>query len=463
MGEGRELAADIGALVHRRLAVELGQARAGDVVLTIARRDRRLGTEGYSLSIGSAFVISAPTRAGVFYGGRTLLQLLHEHRPIPRGRARDWPRYPERGLMLDVSRTVYPVAWITREITQLAYLKLNVLHLHLTDDQRWGIASATHPEIVGPHALTKSDIRAILRVAARYHVLVVPEVDMPGHLAALLAKHPELELKASGALSSGSPIEYVNDKLDITNPAALALVHQLLDEYMPLFPGRYWDMGDDEYMTPAEYALFPQLEAYAIRTYGPGATIADAIHGFINWVDRIVRAHGKTLRLWNDQLAGTGLVPVNRDVVVDWWINTSPFGDPVTVAPSELIAEGHEVLNAGWFPTYYATDLGPVAGKSNMQQAYEDWRVDQFEGPELTSGMMQPPQTVPADSPLLLGSMLSVWGPLPESITQTAAGIAPRLAVIAQKTWDAPELTPSYAGFERIIREVGSAPQSSLH
>jgi hexosaminidase len=146
-------------------------------------------------------------------------------------------------------------------------------------------------------------------------------------------------------------------------------------------------------------------------------------------------------------------------VVVDWWINTSPFGDPVTVAPSELIAEGHAVLNAGWFPTYYATDIGPLAGKSNMQQAYEGWHVKQFEGPESTSGTMQPPQTVAADSSLLLGSTLNVWGPLPETIRQTAAGIAPRLAVIAQKTWDSPEPTPSYAEFERISAEVGSAPQ----
>jgi hexosaminidase len=460
--EARLLASDLGGLLRRRIPVTADRgvhARRGDVVLALSPPDRRLGAEGYRLSIETTFAISAPTPTGVFYGGRTLLQLVHEDQPIVRGHARDWPRYPERGLMLDVSRTVYPVAWIETEIKQLAYLKMNLLHLHLTDDQRWGIASSTHPEIVGPHAFTKHDIRDILRVASRYHVLVVPEIDMPGHMAALLAKHSDLELKVEGAGASSAPSEYVTDKLDITNPAALAIVRQLLDEYLPLFPGPYWDMGDDEYMSPAQYPLYPQLAAYAIGKYGPRASIADAIHGFINRVDAIVRAHHKTLRIWNDQLAGASVVPVNPDVVVDWWINTSPFGDPVTVPPATLLSEGHRVLNAGWFPTYYTTDLGPVAGKSDMQQAYEDWQVNEFEGPESTTDMMQPPQTVSSSASGLLGSILSVWGPLPETISQTAAGIAPRLAVIAQKTWNSPVLTPSYAEFQRIIAAIGSAPR----
>jgi hexosaminidase len=217
-------------------------------------------------------------------------------------------------------------------------------------------------------------------------------------------------------------------------------------------------MGTDEYLSPAQYPMFPQLAAYAVSKYGPGASVADSIHGFINWVDGIVRARGRTLRVWNDQLAGTSVVPVKPDVVVDWWINTSPFGDPTTVPPAKLLSDGHRVLNAGWFPTYYAADLGPIAGKSNMQQAYEGWRVSQFSGPESTSDMMQPPQTVSANDPRVLGSTLNVWGPLPETIAQTAAGIAPRLAVIAQKTWNSPLLTPSYAQFEGILRTIGSAP-----
>jgi hexosaminidase len=458
LGEARELAAGLASLLRRRVPVAVGIAQPGDVAQSLSRPDGRLGGEGYALRISDVFRISAPSRTGVFYGGETLLQLVHQRRAIPRGAARDWPRYPERGLMLDVSRNVYPARWIESEIKQLAYLKLNVLHLHLTDDQRWGIASRIDPGVVGPHALTFADIRAIVRLASRYHITVVPEIDMPGHMDALLRTRPALRLKP---VRSTGATGYTG-RLDITNPAALTLVRKLIDQYLPLFPGRYWDMGDDEYISPSLYALYPQLERYAIRTYGPRATVGDVIHGFINWVDRLVRAQGKTLRVWNDQLGYTGVVPVKANVDVDWWINTSPFGDPRTVPPATLLAEGHQVLNAGWFPTYYTTNLGPIAGMSDMQQAYQDWSVNQFEGPETTSHVMQEPQTVPASAPGLLGSTLNVWGPLPDTPRQVATGIASPLAVIAQKTWDSPPLTPSYERFQAVIAGVGSAPGQPL-
>jgi hexosaminidase len=313
------------------------------------------------------------------------------------------------------------------------------------------------PGLTARDALSKADIRAILARAARDHVLVIPELDMPGHSAALLAHHAALELRPAAIYSSPAPAQYLTDKLDITNPATFALVRRLIEEYLPLFPGRYFDLGADEFISPAEYAIFPQLAAFAIATYGPGATPGDAIHGFINRVDALVRAHGKTLRVWNDQLGLGGVVPVAADVVVDWWIDVSPLGDTRTIDPGTLLGQGHAVLNGGWFPTYYATDLGPIEGRSNMRQAYEDWSVAQFCGPELTGDVRADPcSAVGPASRGLLGSQLNVWGPLPETPTQTEAGIWPRLAVIAQKTWDSPPSAASYAGFTALLGRLGS-------
>ncbi len=457
LSEAEVLAEDLRGVVGRRIGVSVqppGRAREGDVVLAAEPGARGVSGGGYRLAIGATLTISAPTALGMFEGGRTLLQLVRGGRAVPRGTARDWPRYPQRGLMLDVSRTVYSAGWIEREIGRLAALKLNLLHLHLTDNERWGIASSGHPELTGRDALTAADVHRILRVAARDHVTVIPEIDMPGHMAALLARHPELALRPAGTV----PMSAHPSDLDITSPAARRVVRQLLDEYLPLFPGRYWDMGGDEYLNAAEIALYPQLAAAARRTHGPMATAHDEIHDFINWVDGIVRAHGRTLRIWNDQVAGPGVVPVNRDVVVEWWINASPLGDLVTVPPATLLAEGHQVLNAGWFPTYYTADIGPLAGRSNMQQAYADWQVDDFEGPELKTGRRMPGQTVRATAPGLLGATLNVWGPFTETVEQTAAGIAPRLAVIAQKTWGSPAPAPTYGGFEKLMAMVGATP-----
>jgi hexosaminidase len=344
---------------------------------------------------------------------------------------------------------------VLREIRRLAALKLNVFHLHLTDDQRWGISSRTYPEVVARHAFTRADIHRILRLAHRDHVTVIPEIEMPGHMAAFLAHHPALELKPAGAVGSAKSQQYVTDKLDITNPKALVAMRRILDEYLPLFPGPYWDMGNDEYLTAAEYPAYPQLATYAATTYGPGATPADAVHGFVNWVDGIVRAHHKTLRLWNDQMGGTGVVPVNPDVVVEWWTNVSPFGDSMTVSPSALLADGYRILNAGWYPNYYTDDLGPVAGKAKLPGVYAHWQVNQFDGQELKDGTVTSMQTVPAGSPGLLGTTLNVWGPLKETTAQTAAGIEPHLAVLAQKAWGSTLPTATYRGFAREMREVG--------
>jgi hypothetical protein len=133
----------------------------------------------------------------------------------------------------------------------------------------------------------------------------------------------------------------------------------------------------------------------------------------------------------------------------------SPLGDPVTVAPSMLLNGGYQVLNAGWYPNYYTDDLGPVAGRANLPDVYSGWEVNEFDGQELKNGTVTTRQTVPANSPGLLGTTLNIWGPLKESTEQTAAGVEPHLAVLAQKAWGSHLPSPTYAGFARDMRRVG--------
>ena len=453
--EAEVLAADLEHATRAPVRVAIGATpHQGDIVMRTVAADSRLGREGYRLRVGGALTIAAPTATGLFYGGRTLLELLHQGHTVPRGTAVDWPRYPQRGLMVDASRTTYSTRWVLREIRRLAALKLNVLHLHLTDDQRWAITSRAYPSIVAKHAFTRADIRRIVALARRDHVTVIPEIEMPGHMAAFLKRYPGLILKPAAVVGPTTSATYSTDKLDITNPAALRAMRRILDEYLPLFPGRYWDMGTDEYLSPAEYAAFPQLATYAVQKYGAGATPADAIHGFINWVDRIVRAHGKTLRLWSDQIGGVGRVPVNRDVIAEWWDSFSPFGDPLTLSPQTLIDRGYRVVNAGWYPNYYTANIGPVTGKASLPAVYTGWQVNDFEGTQIVTTVSSK-QTVPADSPFLLGSQLNIWGPLDETTAQTAAEIERHLAVLAQKTWDSPLPSASYSGFTRDMARVG--------
>jgi hexosaminidase len=423
-------------------------AHPGDVVLRLGSRDRRLGREGYSLEVGAEVAIEARTAAGVFYGAQTVLQLLRQGRSIPAGRGRDWPRYPERGLMIDAGRRYYSPGWIRRELRELAYLKLNELHLHLSDDQGFRIESDTHPEIVSRRHLTKSQVRGIVRFARRRHVHVVPEIDMPGHLRAALTAHPELQLRDAGGVRRA-------DKLDVTLPAARRFARDLILEYMRLFGGHSWHAGADEYLAPTQYDGFPQLQSDARARYGAAANGADAYLGFVNWIDALVRAHGRGLRVWHDGLSGGSAVRVRRDVVVDWW---SPHAGP---GPRQLLASGHRILNAGWFPTYYV--VGPLGSvRPSMRLAYESWRVNHFSALGVNvAAPLGPPVTVPAGEPRNLGSELHVWNddPSRESVAATARGILPRLRVLAQKTWDTRLPARRYSGFLRLARRVGRAPR----
>jgi hexosaminidase len=395
----------------KRPAVGDGVSAPGDIELTLGSPDRRLGREGYRLDIGPTLRIEARTAAGAFYGTRTVLQLLRRGRMIPAGTVRDWPRYPERGLMVDNGRRYFSPAWIKREIRLLAELKLNQLHLHFSDNEGFRIESENHPEVVSKQHLTKRQVREIVGYASRRHVRVIGELDMPGHLRAALAKHPELRLPGS------------TDALDISLPAARRFCRELILEYLELFPGRYWHAGADEYQAAT------------------GAAYVD----FINWIDRLVRARGRTLRVWHDGLSGNRL---RRDVVVEWW------ADHAGPTPSRLLAQGHRVLNAGWWPTYYLAG-GPF-GKvhPSARVAYERWRVNVFGGLVLNSPTPGSLQRVPARG--VLGSELHVWNDVPhtETVAEIARGIAPLLRVLAQKTWDTQPLAGGYAEFLRVWNRV---------
>lgn len=464
------LVGDIRALTGAEYRVEANSSssRPGDIRLVLGPPDSQLGEEGYELEVGEAIAVTAPTRAGVFYGTRTILQLLRQDRAVPAGVARDWPRYPERGLMVDIGRKHFTPEWLEAHVRELAYLKMNYLHLHLSDDLGFRVESETHPEIVSDPHLTKEQMRALIDVAERHHVTVVPEIDMPGHMGAALASHPELQL--ANALGQRHP-----SRLDITNPEALRFARDLIEEYLPLFPGPYWHTGADEFLPASEYPLHPQLESYAREQYGPDANAKDAIHGFVNRVDEIVRAHGKTTRMWNDDMKGSSAVTINPAIVAEWWTDIAFVSDSSPPGPQELLDRGHQIMNAGWYPTYYVE-----TGRPDVRTAYESWSVHEFAGfsaapantllygaperrapgVELPPQHIPPPQTIAPDEPRNLGSKIHVWMDNPdyETEAQVAAGIAPRLRMLAQKTWQSPLLTDSYSEFQSIMEDVGHAP-----
>lgn len=430
---GQVFADDLTQLTGRTVSHVSGAAtsvQAGDVFLTLGSADTALGAEGYALTVASAVTVRARADVGAFYGTRSVLQLLKQSRTIAAGTARDWPAKPERGLMVDVGRKYFTIPWLQNQIRDLAHLKMNYFHLHLSDTYGFRLESTSHPEITSAAHYSKQEITDLIALGARYHVTVVPELDMPGHMNTTLTAHPELRLTNS----AGTPS---NQYIDLSNPAAYTLIKDLITEFLPLFPAAYWHLGADEYVT--NYSSYPQLLSYARAHYGADATAKDVFYGFVNWADAIVRAGGKTMRMWNDGIkSGDGTIVPNADITVDYW---NAYG----LTPQQLVAAGHTVMNSSWNPTYYVFG----GGRPNTPYMYETWNPDIFQN-----------GTTITDPSRNRGSVLHVWcdNPNAETEQQTAAGIMTPMRALAQQTWGSPKPVATLAEFQPIATAVGRPP-----
>ena len=254
-----------------RPEVVSGPSRPAGLTLRLSLPDSTLGNEGYRLSSQtSGVVIEAPTEAGLFHGLQTFRQLLHPARPgtVPRVEIRDTPRFPYRGMHLDVARHFFPVAFVERYIDLLARYKFNTFHWHLTDDQGWRVEIKAYPKlteigscrretVVGKNFdpyigdstrycgfYTQDEIRQVVAYAAARHITIIPEIEMPGHSQAAIAAYPEL------ACTPGpfevSTVWGVDEDILCPSEATFAFLEGVLTEVMALFPGPYIHIGGDE-------------------------------------------------------------------------------------------------------------------------------------------------------------------------------------------------------------------------
>ncbi|MGW3356086.1 beta-N-acetylhexosaminidase [Streptomyces bungoensis] len=432
--EGRLTADELGLTY----AGQRGDARDGDVRLALGGSG---DPESYALTVrGGRVDISGPADAGVFYGTRTLKQEVHGGGTAPEGVVRDQPAKPVRGFNLDIARKPYSASWIEDRIRELGDLKFNELGLHFSDDQAFRIESASHPEIVSRDHLTKAQVKQIVALAASRHITVVPEIDSPGHLGAVLAAHPDLQLRnASGTPTRGA--------IDISKPASAKLLDDLLNEYAGLFTGGQWHLGGDEYqaLTVANpEASYPQLAAAARRKYGSGGTVADLATGWLNDRAATVRAHGHALRAWNDGFfRGTSVQPA-KDLRVAYWTGKEIGARQ----PAEYLGAGRKVLNYNDEFLYYVLGQPQTFVYPTGQRIYEQWN------PRVLRGTTAVPARYDAQIP---GGSFAVWSDFPNAQTeaQVAAGIRMPLRATVQKLWDPGTPALSWAEFKALADRLG--------
>lgn len=314
------------------------------ILLRTAGGDKKLGDEGYELTIApESIVVQAAKPAGVFYGVQTLCQLLppgcsSARRPlhryaIPCLRVVDSPRFTWRAMHLDVARHFFPKEFVKRYIDSIAACKCNVFHLYLTDDQGWRIEIKRYPRLTQLGAwrsgtikhtwdgqpdekryggfYTQDDIREIVRYARERFVTVVPGISMPGHSQAALACYPELS-------STGGPFEVwtrwgiTKEVMDPGKEEVFRFVEGVLSEVIELFPSPYIHTGGDE--VPRErWKASPAAQA---RMKQEGLKSEDELQSyFTRRVERFLNSKGRKLIGWDEILQG-GLAP--NAVVMSW-------------------------------------------------------------------------------------------------------------------------------------------------
>ncbi len=304
-----------------------------------------LGREGYQLEIlPESITIESLHTAGIFYGIQTLRQLfpvkIEDRHPVPGIEWRvqclyiiDKPRFLWRGFMLDESRYFHGMDAIYSSLDLMALQKLNILHLHLTDDQGWRVEIKKYPKLteVGsfrpgtsksmwgkkhdgiPHGgyYTQEEIRKIVRYAGERNIMIVPEIEMPGHAMAALASYPDLACRQD-SFHVATHFGIFPDIFCAGKDKVFSFIKDVLDEIFDLFPSPYIHIGGDE--APKErWKNCPDCQR---RIQENGLKDEHALQGyFTNRIAAYVSSKGRTVIGWNEILQN-GL---DENAVIQFW------------------------------------------------------------------------------------------------------------------------------------------------
>ncbi|GAA1506320.1 hexosaminidase [Agromyces terreus] len=408
---------------------------ASDLSFVIADGEADGAAEGYTLDVGSDGVrLAADTAAGLFWATQSLRQLLPAEiersdasKPpasgwtAPAATVADAPRFAYRGSMLDVARHFFPVEDVLDHIDRIALLKLNVLHLHLTDDQGWRIRIDSWPALTEAGAATsvggdgggfysKDDYRRIVEYAAERFVTVVPEVDLPGHTNAALNAYPELNCDGvaprpyEGVEVGFSSLCASPDRAEATDRFLADVTRELAE----MTPGPWLHVGGDESLSTSE---------------------AD----YLDLVRRITAAGaatGKTLIGWHEMGASRELP---AGTVGQYWDFVVPRDDAAALTSSFVEQGGRVILSpadAVYLDMKYPDDPdGPLGTKLGTIWADGGTTLEEAYGWEPTAIV---PGLAEAD---ILGIEAPVWTETLGTTPDLEYMVFPRLAAAAEIAW----------------------------
>jgi hexosaminidase len=429
-----------------------GSTPASGILLRLSEADTsRLGPEGYTLEVTpTSLTLTAATRAGLFYGIETVVQLLPpasmdttvsgEEVDIPCVSILDRPRFPYRGMHLDVSRHFFPVSFVKRYIDLLSLHKMNVFHWHLTDDNGWRIEIPRYPLLTQIGAwrvdragttwrerepqqegeiptyggyYTQDQIRDVVAYAQARHVLVIPEIEMPGHSSEVLAAYPHLSC-TGGPFTVATGAYWPNvDIFCAGNDSVFVFLEEVLGEVMQLFPGPYIHIGGDE-ADKLRWRACPKCQA---RIRAEGLRDEEELQSyFIKRIEKIVTAGGKRLIGWDEILQG-GLPP--EATVMSWrgvegGIDAARQGHDVIMTP----------VSHCYFDYYQADpEFEPeaIGGYTTLKEVYS------FEP--------LPSELSSEEARHVLGAQGNLWTEYVPTPSHAEYMVLPRMAALAEVVW----------------------------
>ena len=463
---GRVLALHTGLTGNPR-PVQGGSPPASGILIRL-REDEAgtLGPEGYALDVTPRMLtLNAATRAGLFYGIQTVLQLLPPSSldsttslgplDIPCVSILDQPRFRYRGMHLDVSRHFFPVWFVKRYIDLLAFHKMNVFHWHLTDDNGWRIEVPRYPLLTEISAwrvdrtgitwrerepqqegeiptyggyYTQEEIREVVAYAQERHVLVIPELEMPGHTSEVLAAYPHLSC-TGGPFTVATGVYWPNvDIFCAGNDSVFVFIEEVLDDVMKLFPGPYVHIGGDE----ADKRRWRECEKCQARIRTEGLRDEDELQSyFIKRIERVLTAGGKRLIGWDEILEG-GLPP--RATVMSW---------RGVEGGIDAARQGHDVIMTPVSHCYFDYYQGDpefepeaIGGFTTLKEVYS------FEP--------LPSELSSEEARHILGAQGNVWTEYIPTPSHAEYMSLPRMAALAEVVWT-PRKERAWADFRKRL------------
>ncbi len=384
--------------------------------------------ESYQLDVTPDGVrLKAANGAGVLHGLETLAQLIE---PGPDGfrigavHIEDRPRFPWRGLMLDVSRHWMPVAVVKRNINAMAAVKLNVFHWHLSDDQGFRVESKRFPRLqqFGSDGdfYTQDQIRQVVEYARDRGIRVVPEFDIPGHTQSWLAAYPELAT-VPGNYQIGRAWGAYEPVMDPTREEVYQFLDTFIGEMAALFPDAYFHIGGDE-VNPKQWN-----ESAKIRAFLKEHNLKDAhaLQAYFNQrIQKILEKYGKTMLGWDEILHPD----LPSSIVIQSWRGQQALADAAKQGRRGILSWGYYLDHLS--PASYHYGIDPLNGAAS-------------------------PLT-PEQSANVLGGEACMWAEFVNAETVDSR-IWPRAAAIAERLWSAREITDTasmYARMEVVSRNL---------